>query len=183
MPTPESAANNLAHTVRQLREIRGWTQQRLSDLSGVPRPTLAGLESGGSNPTLSVLVRVAGAFGIGLDELVSPPRTSGRLYRASELPTKRRGGVTVRALVPDALPGVVVERMAFQAGATFAGSPHTPGTHEYLTCERGGITLTAAGERYVLSEGDVVAFRGDQRHGYAAARDGETVAYSVILPV
>ncbi|MCB9668701.1 MAG: helix-turn-helix transcriptional regulator [Alphaproteobacteria bacterium] len=182
MPSPEEAAANAARTIRQLREIRGWTQQRLADLSGVPRPTLASLEAGGANPTLSVLVRVAGAFGIGLDELVSPPRASGRLYRADELPGKQRGGVSVRALLPDALPGVVVERMAFAPGSTWAGSPHTPGTREYLTCERGAVTLTAAGERWDLGPGDVLAFRGDQRHGYAAG-DVETVAYSVILPV
>ena len=183
MPSPEDAARNLANTVRQLREIRGWTQQRLATLSGVPRPTVASLESGDANPTLAVLVRIAGAFGVGLDELTSPPRASGRLYRARELPSKRRGGVTVRALIPDPMPGVIAERMHLPAGSTFAGSPHSPGTREYLTCERGSIVLTAAGERYELSEGDVVAFRGDQRHGYAASPDADTVGYSVILPL
>ena len=47
-----------------------------------------------------------------------------------------------------------------------AGVPHTPGTREYLTCERGTVELAVAGERYTLAEGDVVIFRGDQRHGY-----------------
>ena len=58
--------------------------------------------------------------------------------------------------------------------------PHTPGTREYLTCERGEIELTVAGRSFRLGEGDVVVFRGDQRHSYRNPGRVETVAYSVI---
>ena len=60
------------------------------------------------------------------------------------------------------------------------GVPHTPGTREYLTCERGTVELAVAGERYRLDEGDVVSFRGDQRHGYHNPGKTPAVAYSVI---
>ncbi|MBX2799589.1 MAG: helix-turn-helix domain-containing protein [Myxococcales bacterium] len=182
MVSSEEAAANLARSLLQLREIRGWTQQRLSKLSGVPRPTLANLESGSSNPTLSVLTRVASALQVSLDELVSPPRASARHYAASELPSTRRGVVEVRQLLPDAIPGITVERMEFPARSTLAGVPHTAGTREYLTCERGRMRLTASGESFELQPGDVVVFRGDQRHGYEALDGVEAVAYSVILP-
>ena len=85
-------------------------------------------------------------------------------------------------LIPDAIPGVHVERMAFQPGARFGGTPHSPGTREFLACESGEITLTAAGESWTVQPGDVLSFRGDQRHGYAAGDDG-AVGYSVILVV
>ena len=52
-----------------------------------------------------------------------------------------------------------------------AGVPHTPGTREYLTCERGQIELSAGGESFALDPGDVVVFRGDQRHGYRNTGD------------
>ena len=175
-------AANLARSIKQLREIRGFTQQQLASLSGVPRPTIATLESGSANPTLAVLVKVAGALQVTIEELLSPPRASARQYRASELPSKPRGKVIVRQLLPDAIPGVIVERMEFAAGAAMAGSPHLPGTREYLTCESGGVQLTASGERYELSVGDVVVFRGDQKHGYANRTGGPAVAYSVVLP-
>ena len=61
-----------------------------------------------------------------------------------------------------------------------AGVPHTPGTREYLTCERGTVELAVAGELYSLAEGDVVTFRGDQRHGYHNPSDKLAIAYSVI---
>ena len=51
---------------------------------------------------------------------------------------------------------------------------------EYLTCERGTVELAVAGERYQLAEGDVVTFRGDQRHGYHNPGSETAVAYSAI---
>lgn len=49
-------ATNLAGNIRKLREERGLSQQRMADLSGMPRPTWASLESGSANPTLAVLL-------------------------------------------------------------------------------------------------------------------------------
>ena len=178
----DDAPQNLARNLHQLREVRSWTQSKLAQLSGVPRPTIASLESGAANPTLSVLTRLSTAFGVTLDELISPPRASARLYTAEELKSKVRGGVSVRELVPDTIPGVTVERMRFEPGARLPGVPHTPGTREYLTCESGCIRLVASGERYELSAGDVVVFRGDQKHSYHNHGDVVAVCYSVVMP-
>lgn len=178
----DEAADNLARSLVQLRELRGWTQQRLAELAGVPRPTVANLESGSANPTLAVLVRIGTALQVTLDELVSPPRATARLYRRDELPVGNRGAVEVRQLLPDAIPGVTVERLSIPAGKRLVGVPHKPGTREYLTCESGVVRLTASGESFDLDPGDVVVFRGDQRHSYHNAGDAPSVAYSVVLP-
>jgi XRE family transcriptional regulator, regulator of sulfur utilization len=68
--------------------------------------------------------------------------------------------------MPEAIAGLEVARMELSPGATLTGVPHTPGTREYLACETGRIELTAAGERWRLEAGDVLVFRGDQRHAY-----------------
>ncbi len=176
------AASNLAGSVRQLREVRGFTQQRLATLSGVPRATIATLESGSANPTLAVLMKVSAALQVTIEELISPPRASARLFRVAELEASKKGSVLVRQLLPDTIPGVVVERMEFTPGARMTGTPHKPGTREYLACERGPVQLVASGEIYDLGDGDVVVFRGDQRHGYFNRGDRTSVAYSVVLP-
>lgn len=176
------AATHLAATVRQLRALRGLTQQQLADLAGIPRATLATLESGSANPTLGVLVRLGAALQVTLEELVSPPRATAARYAAGELPSRRSGGALVRQLLPDSIPGVVVERLELAPGARMTGTPHKPGTREYLACERGPVQLVASGEVFDLDDGDVVVFRGDQRHAYLNRGDRTSVAYSVVLP-
>jgi transcriptional regulator with XRE-family HTH domain len=171
---------NLAANIRTLRETRGLTQQQMAKLSGVPRPTWANLESGAANPTLAVLVRVAAALQIRLEELIGPPKASARFYRADELPKRSRGAVTIRKLLPDALAGFEIERMEFPVGASMTGVPHTPGTREYLTCETGDVQLSAAGENWRLRPGELVVFRGDQRHSYKNLGSAPAVAYSVV---
>lgn len=176
----DDTAAHLATNVKALREARGLTQNQIATAAGVPRPTWANLESGAANPTLAVLVRVAASLQVSLEELVGPPRASVKHYRAADLPLRKRGKVMVRRLLPDALPGLELERMELAPGASLAGVPHLAGTREYLTCESGQLELAAAGERFVLAPGDVVVFRGDQAHGYRNPARTRAVAYSVV---
>jgi len=174
-------AGRLGDNIRQLRQTRGMTQQQMARLSGLPRATWANLESGAANPTLQVLHRVALALQISIEELIAMPKASARLYPRGTLPTRQRGPVELRSLLPDPIPGMMIERIELPARTTLAGVPHTPGTREYLTCERGAIVLTASGEKWRLETGDVVVFRGDQRHAYTNAGAQAAVGYSVVV--
>ena len=177
MSTPPE---HLADNIKAVREARGLTQQQIAKAAGITRATWTHLESGGANPTLAVLIKVADALQVRLDELLGPPRQAARHLKAADLVVRHRGDVAIRKLLPEPLPGLDLERMMLPPGARMAGVPHTPGTREYLTCERGTVELAVAGARYRLDEGDVVSFRGDQRHGYHNPGSSPAVAYSAI---
>src|SRR5882724_2797012 len=179
----EGLSDRIARSLRTLRDARGLTQEQVARLAGVPRATWANLEAGGGNPTLAVLHRVAQALQVPLDELIAEPRAACRFYPRDQLTEKRRGDVRLRNLLPDPLPGVVLDRMELPPRSQLTGVPHMPGTREYLACEAGTIVLAAAGERWTLRAGDVVVFRGDQRHSYANPGAAIAVGYSVVLLV
>jgi transcriptional regulator with XRE-family HTH domain len=178
----DDLAPRLAQNVRQLRQARGLTQQQMAKLSKLPRATWANIESGGANPTLSVLHRVAVTLQVSLEELVQKPRAEARHYPKGSLPSRSRGAVTVSTLLPDSVPGMLLERIHIPPGERLVGVPHTPGTREYLTCEVGEIELVASGETYRVAPGDVIVFRGDQRHSYTnLARKEAAIGYSVVM--
>lgn len=174
-------ASRLGRNIRQLREARGLTQEQVAHLALLPRSTWASLESGAANPTLAVLNRVAHVLQVSLEELVSAPRAEGKLYLRDALPREVRSSVEIRKLLPDPIPGMAIDRMELPPGARMTGVPHTPGAREYLACEAGEIQLAVAGERWTLRPGDVVAFRGDQRHSYANPGPRPAVGYSVVV--
>lgn len=174
-------ATRLAANLRQLREVRALTQAQAAKLAGLPRPTWTTLESGSANPTLQVLLRAAGALQVSLEELLGPARATGRLYRGDALRTRRRGAALVRDLLPEKIPGAALERIELPRGAVLNGIPHTPGTREYLACECGRIALTTEGETFALAAGDVVVFRGDQRHSYRNPGSESAIGYSVVV--
>ena len=178
----DELSGKLGANLAQLREARGLTQEQIARLAGVPRATWTNLESGAANPTLAVLYRVAQALQVPLEELIATPRAAVAHFPSGSLPEKERGqGVRVRKLLPDPIPGMEIDRMELAPGGRMTGIPHTPGTREYLMCEEGSITLVAAGETWRLQAGDVVAFRGDQRHSYANPGKVRAVGYSVVV--
>lgn len=75
--------------MKRLREERGLSQASLAEISGVPRPTIAHLESGQANPTLSVVTRVARALDVSVDGLVDEGRAPLALLSVRELPVKK----------------------------------------------------------------------------------------------
>lgn len=175
-----SISQHLAANIRHLREARGLSQHQVSRLAGIPRPTWANLESGGANPTLAVMLKVAGALQVSMAELISPPRAVCRYFPSGSLRTENRGTVVIRKLLPDPIPGMEIDRLELVPGARMGGVPHTPGTREYLTCESGEVELALAGESWVLGPGDLIAFRGDQAHSYHNPGHRDAVAYSVV---
>jgi len=172
---------NLADNIRRLREAHGLSQQRMAELSGIPRPTWASLESGAANPTLAVLSKAAIALQVSIEELVGSPRTEIQHFRAADIRERKRQGANVRPLVPEAITGLEITRMQLDPGGRMVGVPHTTGTREYLTCERGRIELIVGGEHWTLETGDMIVFRGDQRHSYHNPENGrESVGIAVV---
>ena len=176
----DDIAAYLANNLRHARGLQGLTQQRLAHLASIPRSTIAQLETGGGNPTLSVLIGLAGALRLSLEELVAPPVQEVQHFPRGSLPVKSRdraGRVVVAKLLPHPVPGMEIERMELKPGGKMTGTPHNKGTREYLYCERGTLTLWVAGERTVLSAGGVATFPGDRKHAYH--NDGQAVCVAV----
>ena len=55
--------------VCQLRDEREWTQETLSERSGLDRSYIAGIESGSRNPSLKVMAKLAAGLEITLARL------------------------------------------------------------------------------------------------------------------
>jgi len=157
---------NLASNIRRLRESRNMSQQQIATLSGIPRPTWASLETGTANPTLAVLSKAAGALSVSIEELIGSPRSEFEFVPADKVRERKRQDAKLRPLVPVALPGLEISRTELSPGGRMLGVPHTQGTREYLTCERGKVELIAGGKHHLLDEGDMLVFRGDQQHSY-----------------
>jgi transcriptional regulator with XRE-family HTH domain len=170
LPNDSPASAHLARNLVSLRHTRSLTQDGLAKAAAVPRSTIANLESGEGNPSLAVLVKVAGALGVPIDELLASPRAMVRRWAADEVAHHVKGrGVSIRALVPEPVPDEMMEVMDFAPAAVMGGTPHLPGTREFFTCLTGRVHLMVAGERYTLAEGEVLAFPGNLPHSYQNA--------------
>lgn len=181
----DGASENLARNLSDLRERKGLSQRQLAEAAGIPRSTLTHIESGAANPSLSNLVRLATALGLGVEELLARPRSPVKLIPAEEVPVRERAGGQVRVakLLPERVRGMEIDRMELVPGATLRGTPHVSGTKEYLHVLSGVFTIVVAGELFQVESGDVLAFPGDRPHSYANRGTAPATAVSVVVPL
>lgn len=80
----------LGHNLRRLRDGKALTQAQLAEKAGLSRVAYVGIESGGANPRVSTLMRIAEVLGVRLDELLEPRQELTRVrFRARKRMTTR----------------------------------------------------------------------------------------------
>ncbi|MBT9164309.1 MAG: hypothetical protein DDT23_00301 [candidate division WS2 bacterium] len=67
----ESSKNNIAKTVKRLREKAGLSQEKLARLADVSNNTLINIEAGKQdNPTIETLKKIAKALNAPIEDLI-----------------------------------------------------------------------------------------------------------------
>lgn len=164
-------ATAIGGRVKAERLSLGWTLDQLAEAAGVSRRMVVSVEQGEVNPSVGTLLRLSGALGVGLPQLVEPPEPGAvRVVRRGEgavLWTGPSGGQGV--LVAGAAPPDVVELWdwTLAPGEVHAGEAHAPGTRELVHVLQGKLTIDVPGQSVTLGNGDAAAFPGDVEHRYA----------------
>lgn len=138
----DDLSTRLAAHLKALREAQQLSQKALAEQSGVPRPTIAHLESGQANPTLSVVLRVARALGVRMDDLVGPGEAAIRVISHRTLPTEHTPRTRRVQVVPlGTSRDGEVERVVFKTGGRLKLEPG--GSPIVLCCEKGEFEIVS----------------------------------------
>lgn len=103
---PEDILVRLGLRLKEARESREITQQRLSDLSGIAVRTTSKIERGQMNPSFEILSILISFLGVSIDSLFVPPNNQtdadiqeiATLYRSSSAQGQRLILTLIRAL-------------------------------------------------------------------------------------
>lgn len=168
-------ATAIGARVRQERQSRGWTLDRLADAAAVSRRMVVSVEQGTVNPSIGTLLRLSDALGVGLPALVEPPESkSVKITRSgdgAELWHGTAGGRGV--LVAGTTPPDVVELWDWSLGPGdhHVSEAHSAGTKELVHVLTGSISVEASDQVIDLGTGDAVSFPGDIGHAYRNRSD------------
>lgn len=168
MEPSESISEVLAEVGPRLKRVRTQRDVTLTELAaatGISKSTLSRLESGQRKPSLELLLPIAQAHRIPLDELVGAPEIGDPRIRLK--PEKRRGG---RIVVP----------LTRQPGGVHAWKvviPPEPGepqlrTHEgyeWLYVLAGQLRLIIADHDLTMDPGEVAEFDTQVPHWFGPA--------------
>lgn len=141
--------------LRQLRLERDATLADLAEETGISVSTLSRLESGGRRPTLELLLPLAKAHRVALDELVDAPETGDPRVRAKPFTrggstyvplTRRPGGLQSYKIVFPPRPDQVPTDLKTHEG------------YEWLYVLSGRLRLVVGTRDLILGAGEVVEF-------------------------
>lgn len=164
-------ASAIGVRVKQERQARRWTLDRLAEAAGVSRRMVVNVEQGAANPSVGTLLRISDALGVGLPALVEPPESKPVKVtprgEGAALWTGEFGGRGV--LVAGTEPPDVLELWDWTLGPgdLHVSEAHTAGTRELMQLQKGTLILDVADHAVTLRVGDAVAFPGDVKHSYS----------------
>ncbi len=185
-PAGESISRHLGARVKQLRAERGWSLEALANASGVSRSMLSEIEREQANPTLAVTLRIAGAFGMELGELLQMPSATSRVVviRSNDHTYHYRSekDIRIRTLSPLHLEkDVEFYEVRLQPGGALRSAAHFEGTREFLTVTKGEVGVESGGDAEELQVGDSASYRADVAHAIVNRGRGEAVAFLLVI--
>ncbi len=164
--TADPALDTVGPRLRSLRQERATTLADLSAETGISVSTLSRLESGSRKPTLELLMPLARAYGVTLDELVdAPPTGDPRIHLRPE----KANGMTMVPLTRQAV-GIQAFKMVIPAGRSRRSpQPQTHEGYEWVYVLAGSLRLVLAQHDLVLGPGEAAEFDTRTPHWFGAA--------------
>ncbi|AXK36115.1 XRE family transcriptional regulator [Streptomyces armeniacus] len=163
--------------LRALRRERGITLADLAVTTGVSESTLSRLESGQRRATLELLLPLARAYDVPLDDLVGAPRTGDprihlkpiRRFGMVFVPLSRRpGGTQAFKMIIPARP------------EPLEPTPQTHEGHEWLYVLNGRLRLVVGERDMTLPPGEAAEFDTSMPHWLGSA-DGGAVELLILF--
>lgn len=160
------ALERVGPQLRAVRERRGATLSDVSAASGISVSTLSRLESGGRRPTLELLLRLARAHDVPMEELINgpateDPRVQGRPVRSGARTfqplTRRPGGVQAFKMTIGAEDG--------------PGDQRSHEGYEWMYVLNGRLRLLLGELDLVLGAGEAAEFDTRTPHWFGSAGD------------
>ncbi|MEV7895531.1 helix-turn-helix domain-containing protein [Streptomyces cyaneofuscatus] len=177
-PELDAVLTGVGPRLRRLRKDRGVTLSALSAATGISVSTLSRLESGGRRPSLELLLPIARAHEVPLDDLVGAPPVGDPRVRAK--PIVQRG----RTMLPlTARPGgLQAYKMVQEAGSGEVPEQRTHEGYEWLFVLSGKLRLLLAEHDLVLEPGEAAEFDTRLPHWFGPAEDKPVEFLSLFGP-
>jgi transcriptional regulator with XRE-family HTH domain len=162
----EATLSQVGTRLRAVRAHRGWTLTAVAEQTGISKSTLSRLESGQRRPSLELLLPLAQAYRVPLEDLVGAPAFGDPRIRLTPRP------VNGRTVVPlTGKPGGVQAWKIVIPATQSEPSVRSHDGHEWLYVLSGRMRLILDGLDAVLGEGEAAAFDTRTPHWFGSTGD------------
>ncbi|GAB2965401.1 XRE family transcriptional regulator [Streptomyces pseudoechinosporeus] len=163
--------------LRRIRKERGATLAGLSEATGISVSTLSRLESGLRKPSLELLLPIARAHQVPLDELVGAPPVGDPRVRSKPIV---RGGRTHWPLTRQ--PGGLLAYKVLEPARSIQPDPRVHEGYEWMYVLSGKLRLVLGDHDVVLGPGEAAEFDTRVPHWFGSTGEGPVEFLSIFGP-
>ncbi|MFE7569358.1 helix-turn-helix domain-containing protein [Streptomyces sp. NPDC057539] len=174
----EDVLNDVGPRLRKIRQERGATLSALSEATGISVSTLSRLEAGRRRPSLELLLPIARAHRVPLDELVGAPEVGDPRVRAKPIV---RGNRTMLPLTRQP-GGPQAYKVVIQPSPDDDCEQRTHEGYEWLYVLAGRLRLRLGEHDVVLGAGEAAEFDTHVPHWFGPAADAPVEFLSLFGP-
>lgn len=168
----EDAVASIGPKIRQLRQQKSLSLQQLAERSGVSAAAIHKIERNNMVPTITTLMKLAGALNRSIGFLVSEEEDEDRPAVLIRSASRRPVFTSKKGLRLEGISGPYGRFFIAGAAATIeAGASSGPRPMEHLGEElvyvlSGSLAFSVDGEDFVVRRGDAIHFRTDRGHSW-----------------
>jgi transcriptional regulator with XRE-family HTH domain len=169
-----AALDQVGPRLRRLRIQRGATLTSLAATTGISKSTLSRLETGQRRPSLELLLPLAQAYHVPLDDLVGAPDVGDPRIR---LKPRRANGRTVIPLTRQ--PGGTQAWKIVIPTSKVHPEPRAHDGHEWLYVLSGRMRLVLGDKDWVLGPGEIAEFDTQVPHWFGSTGEAPAEILSI----
>ncbi|QJD84644.1 helix-turn-helix domain-containing protein [Cohnella herbarum] len=173
----------LGRNLKSIRNSRGLSLDKVSELTGVSKGMLAQIERGDSNPSISIIWKIANGLRLSFTSLIEEQTAETSIISVKDLdPLIEENGAfrsfSIFPFNPYKKFEVFLVNMA--PYCTHESEAHNAGVEEYIMLVEGSLEITINGADYKIENTDSLRFIADLPHVYRNPTESAVRFYSII---
>ncbi|WJH29708.1 XRE family transcriptional regulator [Paenibacillus sp. CC-CFT742] len=159
----------LAQNLKQIREQRKLSLDKVAEMSGISKTMLGQIERGESNPSIATVWKIANGLKVSFTTLIHEPKSDASIVTGDDIQvlTEDNGRVRIYPHFPfEEGRRFEMYVLEMDEAASWSAEPHIDGTEEFITVFEGEMTIHVGGEEFTVKQGESIRFRADKPHRY-----------------
>ena len=159
----------IGNNLNTFRKSKGYSLDKVSEMTGVSKGMLGQIERGETNPSISTLWKIANGLHISSTSLLEAKSDELVIIKKKEVApiTEHNDKYVIYPAFPfDSKKKFEVLVVDLQNGCVHNSEPHDKDVEEYIFVSKGEFKLTVNDITYELKEGDSIKFLADKAHEY-----------------
>lgn len=161
----------IGYNLKNIRKNKGFSLDKVTEITGVSKAMLGQIERGESNPTVATLWKIATGLKVSFSSFLEENHNGKELslvsYTKINPIIEEEGNMIIYPLFFfDVNRGLEIFTIKLNPGCNHVSESHDDGVEEYIIVTEGIVDITVGEDTYKLEKGDAIRFHANKNHIY-----------------